>query len=204
MSATLYLREIRKKKTSDLSRYLYTTRCYQYRLSTAIHKVERPTHIDKAHLLGYRAKQGYSIYRVRIRRGGRKKKAVNGNTHGKPVNAGIYEQKPAQSLQALAEIKLGKKIGNLRILNSYWVGQDGVFKYYEVIVVDPNHNGIRNDPKINFICNPVMKHRECRGLTSATKKSRGLGKGIKYNKTIGGSRRSCWKRRNTVSLRKYR
>ncbi|RVD92281.1 60S ribosomal L15 [Tubulinosema ratisbonensis] len=204
MSAMQYLREIRKKKLSDLNRYLYTIRCYQFRLSTAVHKADKPTYIDKARQLGYKAKEGYSIYRVRIKRGGRKKLVNNGNTRGKCVNAGIYEQKPSLNLQGMAEIKLGKKIRNLRILNSYWVGQDGTYKYYEVIMVDPLCQRIRDDPRINWICNPVMKHRECRGLTSATKKSRGLGKGIRYNQTIGGSRYSCWKRRNTVSLKKYR
>ena len=49
-----------------------------------------------------------------------------------------------------------------------------------------------------------MKHRELRGLTSAGKKSRGLGKGHRFAKTIGGSARASWKRRNTLSLRRYR
>ena len=77
-------------------------------------------------------------------------------------------------------------------------------KYFEVICVDPTQDRIRNDPKINWICNPVHKHRECRGLTSASKKSRGIGKGLKYNNTKGGSRRTAWRNRNTVSLKRYR
>jgi len=63
---------------------------------------------------------------------------------------------------------------------------------------------IRNNPKTNWICNPVHKHRELRGLTSASKKSRGLGKGHGYSQTKGGSRRACWKRRNTLSLLRKR
>jgi hypothetical protein len=31
-----------------------------------------------------------------------------------------------------------------------------------VILVDPNHNAIRGDPRINWICRPTMKHRELR------------------------------------------
>jgi len=50
----------------------------------------------------------------------------------------------------------------------------------------------------------VHKHREQRGLTSAGRKSRGLGKGKNYNKTIGGSRRKCWKRRNTIEFHRKR
>jgi len=43
-----------------------------------------------------------------------------------------------------------------------------------------------------------------RGLTSAGKKSRGLGKGHKFNKTIGGSRHASWRRRNTTQFHRYR
>lgn len=70
-------------------------------------------------------------------------------------------------------------------MNSYWVNQDATYKYYEVICVDPNHNAIRNDAHINWICNPVHKHRELRGLTSAGTKSRGLRvKGHRAHRTI--------------------
>ena len=31
----------------------------------------------------------------------------------------------------------------MRVLNSYWINQDGVYKYYEVILVDPNHKAVR-------------------------------------------------------------
>jgi large subunit ribosomal protein L15e len=71
-------------------------------------------------------------------------------------------------------------------------------------MVDPSHATIRRDPRINWIVKPVHKHRELRGLTAAGKKNRGLGKGHRYNKVIGGSRRASWKRRNTLSLRRYR
>ena len=82
--------------------------------------------------------------------------------------------------------------------------QDSTYKYYEVILVDVAHNAVRNDPRINWICNPVHKHRELRGLTSAGKKYRGLrGKGHLHHKARP-SRRATWKRNNTLSLRRYR
>lgn len=95
-------------------------------------------------------------------------------------------------------------MGGLRVLNSYWVAQDAAYKYFEVICIDPHHNAIRRDPKVNWICNPVQKHRELRGLTSAGKSSRGLGKGFRYAQTIGGSRRAAWRRKNRLHLRRYR
>lgn len=63
---------------------------------------------------------------------------------------------------------------------------------------------IRRDPKANWICSSVMKHRELRGLTSAGCKSRGLGKGHRYSQTIGGSRRAAWLRRNSLQLHRKR
>ena len=47
-----------------------------------IHRASRPSRLDKARRLGYKAKQGYVIYRVRVRRGGRKKPAPKGATYG--------------------------------------------------------------------------------------------------------------------------
>ena len=77
-------------------------------------------------------------------------------------------------------------------------------QFYEVILVDPSHAAIRRDPRINWIVNPVHKHRELRGVTSAGKKNRGLRiKGHGSNK-IRPSRRATWRRNNTLSLRRYR
>ena len=67
------------------------------------------------------------------------------------------------------------------MLNSYWVGQDSTYKFYEVILVDPMHKSIRRDPGMQWITKPVMKHREMRGLTAAGKKSRGLGHGERHS-----------------------
>jgi large subunit ribosomal protein L15e len=49
-----------------------------------------------------------------------------------------------------------------------------------------------------------MKHRELRGLTSAGKRSRGLGKGHGYSKTIGGSVAHNWKQRQQLQLHRKR
>jgi large subunit ribosomal protein L15e len=58
----------------------------------------------------------------------------------------------------------------------------------------PQHKAIRRDARINWIANPVHKHREARGLTAEGKKNRGLGKGTRHNHQPG---RSSWKRHNT-------
>lgn len=57
---------------------------------------------------------------------------------------------------------------------------------------------------MNWICKPVMKRREARGMTSAGKKHRGLRvKGSRDNKKRPSYRQN-YLRRNTVKLRRYR
>ncbi|XP_071955748.1 large ribosomal subunit protein eL15-like [Antedon mediterranea] len=204
MGAYKYMQELWRKKQCDALRFLLRIRCWQLRQLSAIHRAPRPLRPDKARRLGYRAKQGFVIYRVRVRRGGRKRPVPKGATYGKPTNMGVNELKYQRSLQATAEDRVGRRCGALRVLNSYWVANDSTYKYYEVILVDPQHKAIRRDADTQWICNPVHKHRELRGLTSASKKSRGLGKGHKYKQTEGGSRRASWKRRNTLQMRRYR
>ncbi|KAI9251241.1 ribosomal protein L15e [Sporodiniella umbellata] len=177
---------------------------FYFRQLNVIHRASRPSRPDKARRLGYKAKQGYVIYRIRVRRGGRKRPAPKGATYGKPVNEGVNQLKYQRALRSTAEERVGRKCRNLRVLNSYWINQDATYKYFEVILVDPSHKAIRNDARINWIANPVHKRREARGLTAVGKKSRGHQKGHRFNNTKGSGRRATWKRRNTLSLRRYR
>jgi large subunit ribosomal protein L15e len=204
MGVYKYLEELYKKKQSDVLRFLLRVRCWEYRNLPVIHRASRPTRPDKARRLGYKAKQGFVIYRVRVRRGGRKRPVSKGITYGKPKGHGVNHLKPQRSLRSVAEERVGRRCGNLRVLNSYWINQDATYKYYEVILVDPSHKAIRRDPRVNWITRPIMKHRELRGLTSAGKAGRGLrGKGHRNHKTTP-SRNAFWKRTNTVSMRRYR
>ena len=82
--------------------------------------------------------------------------------------------------------------------------QDALHKWYEVIMVDPFHKCIRDDPRINWICKSVMKHRELRGLTAAGRKGRGLlAKGKRATK-IRPSRRAVYRRHQKLQLRRWR
>jgi large subunit ribosomal protein L15e len=204
MGAYKYIQEMFRKKQSDGMRFLLRIRCWNFRQLAAVHRASRPTRPDKARRLGYKAKQGFVVYRVRIRRGGRKRPVAKGQVYGKPKSCGVNQLKNQRSLQAVAEERVGRRCKALRVLNSYWVAEDSTYKYYEVICVDPFHKAIRRDPEIQWICKPVAKHREMRGLTSANRKSRGLGKGHGYSKTIGGSRRANWRRTNTVQMHRKR
>ena len=111
MGAYKYLEELWRKKQSDLLRFLLRVRCWQYRQLTSVHRAVRPTRPDKARRLGYKAKQGYVIYRVRVRRGGRKRKVPAGHKRGKPTNQGVTQLKFQRSLRSVAEVSyLGASI----------------------------------------------------------------------------------------------
>lgn len=65
--------ELWKKKQSDVLRFLLRVRCWEFRQLPGIVRLTRPSRPDKARRMGFKAKQGYVVYRVRVRRGGRKK-----------------------------------------------------------------------------------------------------------------------------------
>src|SRR5271156_1659370 len=74
--------ELYKHKQSDVLRFLLRIRCWEYRQLNVIHRATKPSRPDKARRLGYKAKQGYVIYRIRVRRGGRKRPVPKGATYG--------------------------------------------------------------------------------------------------------------------------
>jgi hypothetical protein len=72
-------------------RFLLRVRCWQYRQLPSLCRVPRPSRPDKARRLGYKAKQGFVIYRVRVRRGGRKRPVK----HVRARRASCSQQAPA-------------------------------------------------------------------------------------------------------------
>lgn len=141
---------------------------------------------------------------MRVRRGGRKRPVKKGIQYGKPTHQGITELKFNRNKRSVAEERAGRRCGNLRVLNSYWVNEDAAYKYFEVILVDPSHTAIRNDARMNWLARPTMKHRELRGLTSAGRKGRGLHVSGHRSAKTRPSVRGVWKRHNTLRLLRYR
>lgn len=135
-------------------------------------RVERPTRVDRARALGYRAKQGFAIVRVRLLKGGRTRPRFRSGR--KPSKMGMLKYYPKKSLRWIAEEKAARKFTNMEVLNSYWVGDDGVHVWYEVILVDPAHPAVVKDKQVGWVAMKAHKSRTHRGLTSAGKKSRGL------------------------------
>ncbi|MBZ3882626.1 60S ribosomal protein L15 [Sciurus carolinensis] len=52
---------------------------------------------------GYKAKQGYVVYRICVHCSGRKRPVPKGVTYAKPVHHGVNQLKFARSLQSFAE-----------------------------------------------------------------------------------------------------
>jgi len=151
---------------------LMRQRLIEWRSQHAITRIEKPTRLDRARKLGYKAKQGFVMARVRVRRGGLRKQRPKAGR--RPKRMGVKKFKPAKSLRLIAEERTAKKFPNLEVLNSYWVGEDGRSKWFEVIMLDPHHPAIRADKDLNWICENQHHKRVFRGLTSAGKKVRSL------------------------------
>merc|ERR1719145_296405 len=97
-------------------RFLARIRAWEFRQLPAVHRCSRPTRPDKARRVGYKAKQGVLIYRVRVRRGDRKKRVAKGIVYGKPTNQGVKKWKTVRNLRSIAEERAGRKLSSLREL----------------------------------------------------------------------------------------
>jgi large subunit ribosomal protein L15e len=114
----------------------------------------------------------------------------------KPSKAGVKKITMAKSIQRIAEERTSRHYPNLEVLNSYWVGEDGKNKFYEIVLVDPSHPAIKSDKDLSWVAEGSShRGRAHRGKTSAGKRGRGLhnkGKGaeklrpsLKANKNRG-------------------
>lgn len=108
-----------------------------WRKQHTVTRVERPTRLDRARALGYKAKRGYLLVRVRVRKGGARKQRPSSGR--RPKALGVKKFTRGKSLRQIAEERALRKFPNLRLLNSYYVGEDGLSKWYEAILIDPMH-----------------------------------------------------------------
>lgn len=162
-----YLGEAWKKPTREMLQPLLI----QWRAGESIVEVEKPLRLDKARSLGYKAKKGIFVVRVRVKRGGRQRPR---HKHGrKPRKQRVYKNLK-MNYRWVAEIRAERKYPNLEVLNSYQIGKDGKYYFFEVIMVDKSKPEIRSDKELRWICGSSHHNRAQRGLTSAAKKSRGL------------------------------
>jgi len=153
-------------------------RLAEWRKGESVVRVERPTNLARARELGYKAKQGVIVARVKVRKGLRKRqKPMGGRKPSKSARFFAYRK----SYQSVAEERANRKFSNAEVLNSYYVGEDGNYMFYEVILLDRSSPSIQNDKEYQNIIK--QKGRAYRGLTSSGRKHRGLlHKGFGTNK----------------------
>jgi large subunit ribosomal protein L15e len=144
-----------------------------WRKSRAVVKIDKPTDIGRARILGYKDKKGFIVARVRVKRGGRKRPK---RKKGRRSKRQTTRKTLKMNYRWIAEARAQRKFTNLEVLNSYKVAQDGVYYFFEVILIDPKKPEILSNENIKWICSKKSRGRVFRGLTSAGKKSRGLRK----------------------------
>jgi large subunit ribosomal protein L15e len=166
-----YIRDAWKAPSNNILKNQLKDRLVQWRKEPATVRVTKPTRLDRARSLGYRAKQGIIVVRQRLLRGGRQNPKPQGGrrskrqTRRKDLNV---------SYQTIAEQRVAAKYVNCEVLNSYYVAEDGRYYWYEVIIVDKNSPAIKKDKQLKWISITKHTNRVFRGLTSSAKKSRGL------------------------------
>ncbi|WP_445475998.1 50S ribosomal protein L15e [Methanococcoides methylutens] len=167
-----YVRDAWKNPGESYVRDLRWERLQVWRKEGSVTRIERPTRIDRARALGYKAKQGIVVARVKVRRGSmRKSRYIRGR---RTQHMGKNKITVGKSIQRISEERASRKFPNMEVLNSYWVGEDGKQKWYEVILVDPSHPVIKSDKNLNWICDKTHSGRAFRGKTSAGRKGRGM------------------------------
>lgn len=183
MAGSVYkhIREAWKQPNEGKLGELQWERKQRWRQQGAIERIDRPTRLDKARSLGYKAKQGIIVVRVSVKRGTAHKTRHKAGRRSK--RQGVNRLTRRKNLQRIAEERSARKYPNLEVLNSYWVGEDGTQKWFEVILVDPEHPAIESDDDLNWVCETAQRRRVFRGKTAAGRRHRGLqnrGKGAEH------------------------
>jgi len=146
-------------------------RMIKWRKGKRLEKIKKPLRLDRARSLGYKAKKGFVIIRATIARGGRKRTRVNKKRRTKRQNV---KKVLKMNYKWVAEQRAQRKFKNLEVLNSYPIGKDGKYYFFEIIMIDPSKPEIKSDKNFKWITKKKNQKRAMRGLTSSAKKSRGL------------------------------
>lgn len=104
-----------------------------WRKQKVIARAEKPTNPIRARELGYKAKKEFVIVRVRIKRGKRTRRKPD---LGRKPGRNVKRVNPGRNLAFYAKQKAMKRFKNLLVVGSYLVGQDGVHKFFEIVMKD--------------------------------------------------------------------
>ena len=117
-----------------------------WRKQNAVTRVDKPSRITRARRLGYKAKQGITVVRMRVGTGGMRKQRPRGGR--RPKHLGVTRIKAAVSMKQVAERRVLERYPNMKLLGSYFLYKDGMHYWYEVILADPSHPRIIKDKEL--------------------------------------------------------
>jgi len=117
-----------------------------WRNENAVTRVEKPSRIARARRLGYKAKQGIVVIRMRVGTGGMRKQRPRGGR--RPKHLGVTKIKADVSMKQVAERRVLERYPNMKLLGSYFLYKDGMHYWFEVILADPSHPRIAKDKEI--------------------------------------------------------
>ncbi len=121
-------------------------RAVVWRNENAVTRVEKPSRIARARRLGYKAKQGIIVVRMRVGTGGMRKQRPRGGR--RPKHLGVTKIKADVSMKQVSERRVLERYPNMKLLGSYFLYKDGMHYWFEVILADPSHPRIAKDKEI--------------------------------------------------------
>ena len=121
-------------------------RAVVWRNENAVTRVEKPSRIARARRLGYKAKQGIIVIRMRVGTGGMRKQRPRGGR--RPKHLGVTKIKADVSMKQVAERRVLERYPNMKLLGSYFLYKDGMHYWFEVVLADPSHPRIAKDKEI--------------------------------------------------------
>jgi large subunit ribosomal protein L15e len=126
-----------------------------WRNQNAVTRVEKPSRIARARRLGYKAKQGIIVIRMRVGTGGMRKQRPRGGR--RPKHLGVTKIKADVSMKQVSERRVLERYPNMKLLGSYFLYKDGMHYWFEIILADPSHPRIAKDKEIRKRVLPRIK-----------------------------------------------
>ena len=121
-------------------------RLVAWRRGPRVVRLEHPARLDRARKVGYKAKQGFVVVRVRISRGGiRIKRPVAGR---RSKHLGVLRIKGQLPEAGVVAGRIKERYPNMKVLGSYFLMEDGMYRWFEAVLVDTNHPSVKADKEL--------------------------------------------------------
>jgi len=117
-----------------------------WRKQAAVTRIDKPSRLQRARRLGYKAKQGIIVVRMRVGTGGMRKQRPTGGR--RPKHLGVTRIKADDDMKTVANRRAVQRYPNMRFLGSYFIYKDGKHYWFEVILADPSHPRIIQDKEL--------------------------------------------------------